>query len=1036
MARGVAILAAIAVSLLAVSGAGGAGAQTPKRGGTVVVGPLSEPKCLSPLLEATCAGGLLTYYWIAEKVSTPTFATTPDFTKVPALVSRVSFTRTQPFILTYYIRPEARWSDGVPVSARDFLFTYRAKLRYPELPENDAYKTVIRSVRSLDAKTVRVVLRSRFANWRGLFSAILPEHALRGEDLARVWIDGITSPKTGRPIGNGPFLVERWNRGEQLVLTRNPRYWGLHPAYLDRLIVRFCQACTAPPPAEVLEGLRSGGVDLALSRDTGIVPELRRLSDVTVFPFQSNGWEHLSLRLGTGGHPALRNKLVRRAIAYGIDRHEIVRRLFGEIATGYQPSQSAVFLNTRSGYESNWRNYSYQPDRARDLLERAGCRRGQDGIYSCGGERLSLRLMTIAGARQRERGLDLIAPQLRRVGIEVVLGFAPSGALFSQILPRGDFDVVSFAWFALDEVGGEDVYGCGGVLNWTGYCQRLATRDLDQAGRILDARERASCVEPGRPAAGQRCPRAPALPDPLRAGVPKGASERRPRAEQPLLERGELVARGVAILAAIAVSLLTVSGASGAGAQNPKRGGTVVVAIIPPEPACLNYLLGARCGPATAAISVLAAIAPVLEAPFDAGSGYTWRPKLVSRVDVRTKPPFTLTYHIRPEAKWSDGVPVTAGDFIFTLRALRRFDPEDSRAAHRSIRSIRALDAKTIRLVLRPRYADWRSFFGSVLPSHALRNQNLEKVWIDGIVNPKTGAAIGSGPFLVEKWERGRELVLRRNANYWGPHRAHVERLVLRFGVDGNDLLDGFQRGELDVAYGFTPPFLPALRRSGLAVHTTRGAGFDTSRFVSQPVAILRSGTNSFVALSPIASIVPRSRASFSPMSTRGSSRCRAPFTSTVPPTTSPNWRGYSSRPERARRLLEEAGCVRGADGIYSCGGERLSIRVSSPSIPGSIRVRALELVQPQLRQVGDRARAAVHAVAFPLRPTAFERPVRDGHSRLDESVAVPGVRQGHLRLRRGVQLDGLLPAACDEGSRSGGADPRCEAACAGHEPR
>ena len=403
----------------------------------------------------------------------------------------------------------------------------------------------------------------------------------------------------------------------------------------------------------------------------------------------------------------------------------------------------------------------------------------------------------------------------------------------------------------------------------------------------------------------------------------------------------------------MAVSLLAVSGAGGAGAQTPKRGGTVVVAIIPPEPACLNYLLGARCGPATAGISVLAAIAPVLEAPFDAGSGSSWRPKLVSRVDVRTKPPFTLTYHIRPEAEWSDGIPVTAGDFIFTLRALRRFDPEESRAAHRSIRSIRALDAKTIRLVLRPRYADWRSFFGPILPSHALRNRDLENVWIDAIVNPKTGAPIGSGPFLVEKWEHGRELVLRRNANYWGPHRAHVERLVVRFGVDGNDLLDGFRRGELDVAYGFTPPFLPALRRSGLAVHTTRGAGFDyfairvaaggdpalRNKLVRRALAF--SFDRAALARQLFADVDPR----LEPMQSAVYLN-RSPYYE-------PNWGGYSFRPERARRLLEEAGCVRGADGIYSCGGEKLSIRVSSPTIPGSIRVRALELVQPQLRQVG-----------------------------------------------------------------------------------
>ena len=487
MVRPIALATAIAVSLLAVSGAGGAPAQTPKRGGTVAFGPVPEPNCLNPLIECALTGP--TYFWIAEKVLTPAFRLAPDFTQRPALVSHVSFTRTRPFTLTYFIRPEARWSDGVAVTARDFLFTYKAKLKYPELPVGDAYRTLIQSVRSLDAKTVRVVLRSRVAGWRSLFfSAVLPEHALRGEDLAKVWFDALLNPKTGKPIGNGPFLVEQWERGRQLTLVRNPRYWGPHVTYLDRLVVRFCQPCT---PADVLEGLRAGGVDFALSRDTGIGPELRRLSDVTVLPLRSNGWEHLALRVRSGGHPALGKKLVRRAIAYGIDRDEIVRRLFGEIAPRYRPSQSAVFLNTSGVYEPNWSEYSYQPDHARDLLEQVGCRRGQDGIYSCAGERLSLRLVTLAGARLRERGVELIQLQLRRVGVEVVLGYATSGALFSQILPQGDFDAVSFAAFVTDEIAEKEVFGCGGVDNYTGYCQRLVTRDLDQAQRILDSRERA-----------------------------------------------------------------------------------------------------------------------------------------------------------------------------------------------------------------------------------------------------------------------------------------------------------------------------------------------------------------------------------------------------------------------------------------------------------------------------------------------------------------------------------------------------------------
>ena len=176
MARGGALAAALAVSLLAVSGAGGSGAQTPKRGGTVVFGPVSEPRCLYPgLCEDIMA------YWISEVVLPGAFALGSDSTLSPRLASAM-FTVRRPFTLTYRIRPEARWSDGVPVTARDFVFTHRAILRVASAPNPHLQ---VRSIRALGPKTVQVVLRSRMADWRNLFLRVVPQHALAGEDLRR-----------------------------------------------------------------------------------------------------------------------------------------------------------------------------------------------------------------------------------------------------------------------------------------------------------------------------------------------------------------------------------------------------------------------------------------------------------------------------------------------------------------------------------------------------------------------------------------------------------------------------------------------------------------------------------------------------------------------------------------------------------------------------------------------------------------------------------------------------------------------------------
>ena len=195
------------------------------------------------------------------------------------------------------------------------------------------------------------------------------------------------------------------------------------------------------------------------------------------------------------------------------------------------------------------------------------------------------------------------------------------------------------------------------------------------------------------------------------------------------------------------------------------------------------------------------------------GADFTYEESLVSRVDYTRRPPFTLTYHIRPEARWSDGVPITAQDFIFTLRAIRRHASAEFRDLHAPIRSVRAVDPKTLQVVLRPRSASWHDFFGNILPAHALRGSDLTQVWRDRIDDPRTGRPIGSGPFLVERLERGRQLVLRRNPRYWGPHPAYVDRLVVRFAPSATDPTDELKSGELDVAMGVPPPAVPAVRR-------------------------------------------------------------------------------------------------------------------------------------------------------------------------------------------------------------------------------
>jgi peptide/nickel transport system substrate-binding protein len=479
---------ALAAALLAaVLAAGGAGAAAPTRGGSVAFFAGPEPSCLNPF--GPCGLNPLFLGLVLEGA----LKVGPDLRFRPNLVSRVEIVSRRPFTLVYRIRPEARWSDGVPVTSDDFAFTFRVFRDHPLTGPGSAdlrplYRT-IRRVEQPGPKTVRVVFRERLADWRLLFGTILPRHALAGEDITSVWRNRVDNPRTGRAIGSGPFLVGGWERGRQVTLVRNPRYWRGRPAYLDRLLMRFSDG-VPPDQRNAADATRTRHVDVwgeGSIIDAEVLARLRRLPGVTVRTGLVPGVEHLALRVGPGGPAVLRDRRVRQALAYGLDRNALARASVGD---SRMKADSAIFAQNTRFYRPNWSSYRRNPARARQLLEQAGCRLGPDRIYVCGGERLRLRFLTTAGVPRRARTLELAKEQLAAVGIDVQPTYAAPNIVFGTILPGGRFDVALIHTFtSLGFVYRQ--YLCGDDFNLSGYCSRQTNRDLLQAEVILDERQRA-----------------------------------------------------------------------------------------------------------------------------------------------------------------------------------------------------------------------------------------------------------------------------------------------------------------------------------------------------------------------------------------------------------------------------------------------------------------------------------------------------------------------------------------------------------------
>ena len=486
------LLVGAILAALAIVASGSASSASKAASGTVVFGADQEPG----ILNTNIIGGDV--FWGGQVVS-PVFATTyrvfPDFTFRPEVISKATVTKN-PFSVTYYIKKNARWNDGRPITAQDYEFT-RKTIMDPNVKilSTIGYEDISKT-KIINSKTVKFTFKKPFAGWKTLFGQPLPSRALQGEDFNKVWLNDLNNPRTGNPISSGPFYLPKggWQRGRQLTLLRNPRYWG-PKAKLSKLVYRFL-----PDTNTTAEQIRGGEVDVIYPQPQIFLVPLRHQRGLRTQVGRGPSFEHVDFNMGYRGKgdPLLRNLWMRQAIGYGMNRRSLVDALYTktDIAPGL-PVMNDVFITTQSRYyKPNWGFLTYNKTKAENLLKSHGCTKGGDGIYSCGGRRASFSFVWKSGNQLRQLTFEALQAQLKQVGIEIKADDSPNA--LTQRLPNGDFDIILYAWIGNPDISGLDsIYGCRNDAtneaqqNNTGHCNKRADKLLKQANRIFNTAQQA-----------------------------------------------------------------------------------------------------------------------------------------------------------------------------------------------------------------------------------------------------------------------------------------------------------------------------------------------------------------------------------------------------------------------------------------------------------------------------------------------------------------------------------------------------------------
>jgi peptide/nickel transport system substrate-binding protein len=400
---------------------------------------ISEPDTLNPVVGnfqidsdlAMLWGGFL-FDWNDKNEFVPDLAT-----ELPTLENRGIAPDGK--TITYHLRPGVTWHDGVPFTADDVVFTWHAIMNKKNNVSSTVGYDLITAIDEPDPHTIVVHLKSSWAPFVATFFSqsstpfpVLPKHLLaKYDNINQVAFNS-------QPVGTGPFIVDRWQRGSKIVFHANPHYWRGPPKLKEIWYTPI------PSDSTIVTLLQSHEADLEYYASVNDYRELSHIpgTRVVVTPFTQYGVYSLNLK-----SPVLQQVDVRRALWYGIDSRRILADVtHGLYSPGYTDQPSFLWA-----YNPNVAHYAYDPVKARALLDGAGWKLGPDGIRQKNGVRMQLVIADSSG-NTTSSALDLIAQRdWRDIGIDVSIKTYVTSLFFASyggggILQTGKFDVGSFSW--------------------------------------------------------------------------------------------------------------------------------------------------------------------------------------------------------------------------------------------------------------------------------------------------------------------------------------------------------------------------------------------------------------------------------------------------------------------------------------------------------------------------------------------------------------------------------------------------------------
>lgn len=364
-------------------------------------------------------------------------------------------------VWTFTIRDDVVFSDGEPLSARDVAFTVNgaidSAMSEADLSMVDRAVAVSDTVVELHLNKPHNALLYTLA-----VLGIVPEHAY--------------CPEYGRnPIGSGRYVLERWDKGQQVIFTANPKYYGRKPS-MERVVVVFMDEDAA------LAAVQKGEVDIAYTYATHARQAFEGYELAAYKTVDSRGVSLPSVPAGgtklvegdmafSTGNDVTADVAVRRAINCGLDRDAVIEH----VLDGY--GKVAYSVGDGMPWSSPDMKVELDREKAARLLDEAGWKKGEDGVRSRDGVRAAFDIWYSSDDSVRQALANEFANQMAELGLEVT----PRGGSWDEIYLHQFSQPVLWGWGSNSPVEVYELNYSTGWGNYSCYESEITDAYLDEA---------------------------------------------------------------------------------------------------------------------------------------------------------------------------------------------------------------------------------------------------------------------------------------------------------------------------------------------------------------------------------------------------------------------------------------------------------------------------------------------------------------------------------------------------------------------------